>query len=62
MTKCQSTGIKNRKKQGNINPQKVNNHTMKNLKDNEGDEISVSELKIILIIIIINEIKKDMQK
>jgi hypothetical protein len=33
------------KRQGNLAPQSVNNHTMKDPMDSEGDEISISELR-----------------
>jgi hypothetical protein len=32
-------------RKGNVTPQKVNNHATKDLMDNKGDEISISELK-----------------
>jgi hypothetical protein len=49
------------KRQGNIIPQKVYNHTIKNLIGSKGDEISISELKGMMIRTI-NEMKKDMHK
>jgi hypothetical protein len=44
-----------------MTPQKVNNHTTKDLKDSEGDKISISELKRMMIIVM-NEMKEDMYK
>jgi hypothetical protein len=42
---------RNMKKQGNMVSQKVNNHTTKDMNDSEGDEISKTELKIMIIMI-----------
>jgi hypothetical protein len=47
------------KRQRNMTPQKVNNHTTKDLIDSKGVEISISELKRIRTI---NEMKEDMKK
>jgi hypothetical protein len=39
MSKSQNKGRKNMNRQGNMTPQKVNNHTTKDLIAGEGDEI-----------------------
>jgi hypothetical protein len=59
--KSPNKGIRNVKIWENMNLPKVNNHTTKDLMDSKGDEISVSELKR-MIIRTINEMKEDMQK
>jgi hypothetical protein len=43
-----------------MTPQNVNNHITKVLIDSEGDEISISEFK--RMVIMINEMKEDMHK
>jgi hypothetical protein len=48
------------KNQVNISPPKVNNSTVTDLHDNQGDEISNNELKNLLTMI--NKIKEDMYK
>jgi hypothetical protein len=58
-SKCRST--QNIKRQGNMTPQKIDNHTTKDLNDSEGDEILSFKLKRIMIIMI-NEMKKEMYK
>jgi hypothetical protein len=50
-----------RRKQGNMTPQKVNNHTIKDLMDSEEDETSVSE-HMTMMIRMIKEVKEDLQK
>jgi hypothetical protein len=59
--KSPNKGIRNVKIWENMNLPKVNNHTTKDLMDSKGDEISVSELKR-MIIRTINEMKEDVQK
>jgi hypothetical protein len=49
------------KRHRNMTPQKVKNHTTKDLVDSEGDETSISEFKRIMTKKI-KEIKEDMQK
>jgi hypothetical protein len=56
MSKSQNRRIRNMKSQGNMSPQKVNNHTTKYLTDSEVDETSISELKKVKITIM----KEDM--
>jgi hypothetical protein len=41
-----------RKTQGNMSPQKVNNHTTKDLMDSKGNENSISDVKRIVVRII----------
>jgi hypothetical protein len=49
------------KKEGNMILQKINNHWVSDLNDNEVDKISNNELKRMMIRMI-NEIKEDMYK
>jgi hypothetical protein len=49
MSKCQNLITKNVKGQGTMTPQKINNNTIKHLTDSERDEISISELKRVMI-------------
>jgi hypothetical protein len=39
----------NKRRQGNMTPQKVNNHTIKHLMNSRGDETSVSKFKSMMI-------------
>jgi hypothetical protein len=48
MSKSQNISMGNRRRNGNTTPQKVNNHTVEDLVDSDGDEISVSEVKRML--------------
>jgi hypothetical protein len=45
MSKLQNRSIRNRRRQENMIPQQVNNDTIKDLMDSEGDENLVSETK-----------------
>jgi hypothetical protein len=49
------------KLQGNMIPQKVNNHKTKDLMNSKGDESSISKLKRMMIKMI-HEMKEDMQR
>jgi hypothetical protein len=60
MSKSQNRGIKNTKRQGNMIPQKVNNHATKDLIESKGNVISFKFRGI--IIRMINEMKQHMQK
>jgi hypothetical protein len=51
----------NRRRQGNMTPQKVNNHTIEDLMSSEGDENSVSRFKRMMIRMF-KEFKEDTQK
>jgi hypothetical protein len=72
MSKSQNTSMRNRKRQVNTTPQKVNNHITKDLKDSSGDETLISELKRMIIRVTkgfkvvmskhINKIQKDMNR
>jgi formylmethanofuran dehydrogenase subunit E-like metal-binding protein len=50
----------NRKRQGNMTPQNVNNHTTGDLMDSRRDETSVSKLK--MMVRMIKEFQEDKQK
>jgi hypothetical protein len=45
MSKPQNRNMRNKRMQGNMTPQKINNHTKEDLMDSEGDETSVSKFK-----------------
>jgi hypothetical protein len=49
------------KRQGNMTPQKLNNHTTKDLNGSKEDEISISRLKR-MIKSMINEMKEDIHE
>jgi hypothetical protein len=61
MSKSQNRNTGNRKRQGDMIPEKVNNHTTKDLMDREGDETSVSIFNRMMIRMI-KEVKEDTQK
>jgi hypothetical protein len=60
MRKLQNKGMGNRKRQGNMTPQNVNNHT-KDLTDSEKDNTSASKPKRMMIRMV-KEVKEDMHK
>jgi hypothetical protein len=49
-----------KRKQGNMTPQKANNHSIEDLKESEGDESSVAVVK--RMIRMFNELKEDIKK
>jgi hypothetical protein len=49
----------NRRRQGNVTPLKVNNHTIEDLMDSEGSKTSVSEFK--RMISMYKEFKEEIQ-
>jgi hypothetical protein len=61
MSKSQNRNTGNRKRQRDMIPEKVNNHTTKDLMDREGDETSVSIFNRMMIRMI-KEVKEDTQK
>jgi hypothetical protein len=61
MNKPQNRNMRNKTRQGNMTLPKVNNHTIEDLVDKEGDEISVAEIKI-MITVMFKELKEDIQK
>jgi hypothetical protein len=60
MSKSQNRSMRNRR-QENMTPQKVNNSTIEDLMDSEGDVTSVFTFKRIMIRISM-ELKEDIQK
>jgi hypothetical protein len=58
MSKSQNRSMGNRTRQENMTPQKVNNHTMKDLMDSKRDKTKLKRMMIRMI----KEVKKDMQK
>jgi hypothetical protein len=52
--------MRNKRRQGNMTPQKVDNHTVEDFVGSEGDESLVSEVR--KMIRMFNELKENIQK
>jgi hypothetical protein len=57
MSKSQNTSRGNKIRQGNMTPQKVNNHTIEDLVESEGDEFPVAEVRRMF-----NEFKEELKE
>jgi hypothetical protein len=53
--------MRNKIRQGNMTPQKVNNHTIENLVDSKGDKSPIAEVRRMMIRIF-NELKTELKK
>jgi hypothetical protein len=53
--------MSNRRRQGNMIPEKVNSHTIEDLADSEGNESSVSEVQRMMIRMF-KKLKEDIEK
>jgi hypothetical protein len=60
MSKPQNRCMGNRRRQRNMTPQKVNDHTIEEFVDSEGDEISFSDIRGMMITMF-KELKEDIQ-
>jgi SOS response regulatory protein OraA/RecX len=61
MNKSKNRNMGNKRSQENMTAQKINNHTIEDLVDSEGDESSVAEAKR-MITRMFKELKEDVQK
>jgi hypothetical protein len=60
MIKSQNRNMGNKRRQGNMTPQKVNSHTIEDLVDSEGNESAVADIRKITRMS--KELKDDLQK